>query len=366
MLRWHQFFFLKQKTAYDMRISDWSSDVCSSDLLQPRNAGNPLQGPQHPRRAGDDGRGRAEAVRTRAVDRAQARNPARRGPELHQARPAGDHAVRRRGAAGETVEGAFPPRHRAHAVHPRRAHHRPALPRHRAPARGAAQAARRRQHDRGDRAQPGRDQDCGPGRRPRPRRRPPRRHDHRRRHAGRAGDDAAVLHRPVPGQVAGHGQAGDRGQGQGSQGDEEGRGAQEVRRMSLDNRTALFRMPIALRWRDLDAFNHVNNSTFMTYLEEARIRWFESLDEEWVTEQTAPLLAAVQMNYRVPIPYPAEVIVELFADRVGNSSVTIGHTIASADGATVYADGHVVMVWIDRASGRPTPLPGAVRRVASM
>src|SRR3546814_19769482 len=31
------FFFFKQKTAYEMRISDWSSDVCSSDLLQLRN-----------------------------------------------------------------------------------------------------------------------------------------------------------------------------------------------------------------------------------------------------------------------------------------------------------------------------------------
>src|SRR3546814_9152071 len=29
------FFFVKQKTAYEMRISDWSSDVCSSDLLEP-------------------------------------------------------------------------------------------------------------------------------------------------------------------------------------------------------------------------------------------------------------------------------------------------------------------------------------------
>src|SRR3546814_4638016 len=28
-------FFFKQKTAYEMRISDWSSDVCSSDLLKP-------------------------------------------------------------------------------------------------------------------------------------------------------------------------------------------------------------------------------------------------------------------------------------------------------------------------------------------
>src|SRR3546814_8159916 len=31
-----EFFFFKQKTAYDMRISDWSSDVCSSDLKDRR------------------------------------------------------------------------------------------------------------------------------------------------------------------------------------------------------------------------------------------------------------------------------------------------------------------------------------------
>lgn len=126
----------------------------------------------------------------------------------------------------------------------------------------------------------------------------------------------------------------------------------------------LFRLPIELRWRDLDAFNHVNNSNFMTYLEEARIRWFDSLGEDWVTERTAPLLAAVQMNYRLPIPYPASVVVELGCERLGTTSVTLSHRIVGADGAPLYADGHVVMVWIDRASGRPTPLPDAVRRAA--
>src|SRR3546814_1518381 len=35
------FFFFKQKTAYEMRISDWSSDVCSSDLLGAKAAGSP-------------------------------------------------------------------------------------------------------------------------------------------------------------------------------------------------------------------------------------------------------------------------------------------------------------------------------------
>ena len=123
----------------------------------------------------------------------------------------------------------------------------------------------------------------------------------------------------------------------------------------------LFRIPMALRWRDLDAFQHVNNSNFLTYLEEARIRWFESWQGEWVNEAVAPLLAAVQLNYRMPVPYPADVAVELFAEKVGNTSLTVGHRIVSGDGATLYADGHVVMVWIDRAGGRPVPLPEAVR-----
>src|SRR3546814_2800812 len=37
------FFFFKQKTAYEMRISDWSSDVCSSDLVGGRGGPGPLR-----------------------------------------------------------------------------------------------------------------------------------------------------------------------------------------------------------------------------------------------------------------------------------------------------------------------------------
>ncbi|MCJ0825120.1 acyl-CoA thioesterase [Luteimonas sp. 50] len=126
----------------------------------------------------------------------------------------------------------------------------------------------------------------------------------------------------------------------------------------------LFRLPIAPRWRDLDAFDHVNNSNFLTYLEEARIQWFVSLGKPWMSDTMAPLLAAVQINYRLPIAYPAQVVVELFAQRIGNSSVTIGHRIVSVDGAALHADGHVVMVWVDRASGKPVALPAAVREIA--
>jgi acyl-CoA thioester hydrolase len=77
-----------------------------------------------------------------------------------------------------------------------------------------------------------------------------------------------------------------------------------------------------------------------------------------------PLLAAVQLNYRAPIPYPSNIAIALFADRVGTTSVTIGHRIESLDGATLYSDGHVVIVWIDPKSGRPIPLPDAIREMA--
>ena len=123
----------------------------------------------------------------------------------------------------------------------------------------------------------------------------------------------------------------------------------------------VFRMPLQVRWRDLDAFNHVNNSSFLTYLEEARIRWFESIGKPWVTDESAHLLAAVQVNYRQPIAYPADVVVELRLDKIGTSSMTIGHRIVDSDASTLYCDGHVVVVWIDRASNRPRPLPDEIR-----
>src|SRR3546814_3342875 len=43
---WLFFFFYKQKTAYEMRISDWSSDVCSSDLVEEGQTQTP-DGPRH-------------------------------------------------------------------------------------------------------------------------------------------------------------------------------------------------------------------------------------------------------------------------------------------------------------------------------
>ncbi|MCB1555053.1 MAG: acyl-CoA thioesterase [Xanthomonadales bacterium] len=124
----------------------------------------------------------------------------------------------------------------------------------------------------------------------------------------------------------------------------------------------LIRFPIDVRWRDLDAFNHVNNANFLTYVEEARLAWMQSLPGPWVTERSAPVLAAANVNFRRPIAWPESLIIELSAQRVGTSSLTLAYRMVSAgDSTALYADGETVMVWVDAESGKAASLPEAVR-----
>ena len=124
----------------------------------------------------------------------------------------------------------------------------------------------------------------------------------------------------------------------------------------------LVRFPLDVRWGDLDAFNHVNNAAFLVYAQEARLEWLAGIGGRWFDENAMPVVAAAHVNYRRQLAWPARIVVELAATRIGNSSVTIAHRIVAQDDADgLYADGEVVMVWIDPASGRSVPLPDAIR-----
>lgn len=131
------------------------------------------------------------------------------------------------------------------------------------------------------------------------------------------------------------------------------------------DRPPLFVASIVVRWRDLDAFNHVNNATYLTYLEEARLQWLRHVPD-WFNDHAMPVLAACQLNYRRPISWPAELKVALGCEHLGRSSITITHRIVdAADPACLYNDGHVVMAWMDPANGRAVALPQSIREAAT-
>lgn len=126
-------------------------------------------------------------------------------------------------------------------------------------------------------------------------------------------------------------------------------------------------IPLHVRWRDLDAFNHVNNSSYLTFLEESRLQWLRTVPGEWFTEHAMPVMAAVELHYRKAITWPSEIDVLLSCERLGNTSITIGNRIVDRNDANcVYADGNIVMVWIDPASGAAVALPEAIRDACSI
>jgi acyl-CoA thioester hydrolase len=139
---------------------------------------------------------------------------------------------------------------------------------------------------------------------------------------------------------------------------------------ALDSASApapLYTASISVRWRDLDAFNHVNNSTYLTYLEEARVQWLQHLPGPWSSEHGMPVMAASTLNYRLPIEWPGDVHIELYCARLGNSSMTVAHRIVdAADHNKLYCDGNVVMVWMDPVTGKSVGLPQAIRDAASV
>lgn len=130
----------------------------------------------------------------------------------------------------------------------------------------------------------------------------------------------------------------------------------------MSDMSPIARVPLEVRWRDLDALNHVNNAAYLTFLEEARLRWLKGVHGAWFSEHAMPVQAATHINYRRPITWPASIVVELACEHAGTSSLTISHRIVDAeDKACLYADGNVVLVWIDPTTGKSVPLPSSVR-----
>src|SRR5689334_23172189 len=79
---------------------------------------------------------------------------------------------------------------------------------------------------------------------------------------------------------------------------------------------------IPIRWGDMDAMGHVNNTVYFRYMEQTRIGWFDALvpeDEAWKT--TGIVIANASCNFRKAMTYPGTVEVRLFVGPAGGSSV---------------------------------------------
>jgi len=118
---------------------------------------------------------------------------------------------------------------------------------------------------------------------------------------------------------------------------------------------------IAVRWADQDTNRHVNNAMHFTYFEQTRILWLHTQPAVSNPDNHGVVVAKASCNYLRPIPYPETLEIRMYAGPAGRASVSTLYEIFGADGSTKYADGEVVLVWIDRNSGKSLPLPESMR-----
>jgi acyl-CoA thioester hydrolase len=110
-----------------------------------------------------------------------------------------------------------------------------------------------------------------------------------------------------------------------------------------------------VRYRDLDAFGHVNNAVFLTYLEEARNAFLAHLGLVRTVADIRMILARTEIDFRSPLGLGEEVDVGVRASRLGTKSFELEYELRSA--GRIVAEAKAVLVTYDYEKNAPMPVP---------
>jgi acyl-CoA thioester hydrolase len=123
------------------------------------------------------------------------------------------------------------------------------------------------------------------------------------------------------------------------------------------------RIPIPLRWSDMDAYGHVNNVQFLRLLEDARVLAFHahSSDDGGNVLDTGVVVARHEIDYLRPLHYrPEPVSVDLWVSSLSAASFEMQYEVlddvgspASNGERIVYARAESTLVLFDLTAGRP-------------
>ena len=113
-----------------------------------------------------------------------------------------------------------------------------------------------------------------------------------------------------------------------------------------------------VRWDDIDAFGHVNNAKYLTYIQEARFQWayYQFKEENEHPSLVEMVVARNEIDYLVPIYDGGQFYdVDIWVESIGNTSFVLLYEIKGASG-TVHARAKSVQVAVDMESKKSRPL----------
>ena len=136
-------------------------------------------------------------------------------------------------------------------------------------------------------------------------------------------------------------------------------------RIDIPERKKLtYEMVIPIRWGDMDAMGHVNNTLYFRYLETIRIEWLHSLGTTLKPEDEGFVIVNAFCNFIRQLEYPGDVRARHYVGSVGRSSFDTFVTLERDDEPGVlYATGGATTVWLDFPAKKTLPLPDWLRAI---
>lgn len=132
-----------------------------------------------------------------------------------------------------------------------------------------------------------------------------------------------------------------------------------------EDKKLVHEMRIPIRWGDMDALGHVNNTLYFRYMEIARVEWLYSLKlQAHVPPGQGVVIVNAFCNFHRQFEYPGDVLVKTYVSPPGRSSFDTWAIMENpAEPGVVYASGGATTVWVDLKRQQSQPMPEALRQV---
>ncbi len=130
-----------------------------------------------------------------------------------------------------------------------------------------------------------------------------------------------------------------------------------------DDKKLTLEMTIPIRWGDMDAMGHVNNTIYFRYLETIRIEWlYRAVGPSPDASGEGPVIVNTFCNFLKQLKYPGDVLARHYVANPGRTSFDAFVTLERTDEPGVlYATGGAKTVWVNYRLEKSVPLPAALR-----
>jgi acyl-CoA thioester hydrolase len=133
-----------------------------------------------------------------------------------------------------------------------------------------------------------------------------------------------------------------------------------------EHKRLVHQMVIPIRWGDMDAMGHVNNTVYFRYLETVRIDWFRSIGCAPAPQGEGPVIVNAFCNFYKQLEYPGDILAKMYVSDPGRTTFESWCTLERSDRpGEVCSAGGATTIWVDFPRQKAVPLPDWVRALVS-